>query len=51
MLVAESISANHVLTPRERLEAVRCATTGPSPLLGQIYSSAMYPSMIAARAA
>ena len=46
MLVAESISANQVLIPFGRLEAVRCAITGPSCLLGRIYSSTMYPSML-----
>ena len=51
MLVAESISANQVLIPFGRLEAVRCATTGPSCLLTLIYSFTMYPSMLAIRAA
>jgi hypothetical protein len=50
MLVAESISANQVLIPLGRLEAVRCVATGPSCLLGRIYSSTMYPSMPAVRA-
>jgi len=50
MLVAESISANQVLMPFGRLEAVRCATTGPSCLRALIYSFTMYPSMLAIRA-
>ena len=48
--VAESISANQVLIPPGRLLAVRCTTTGPSRSLSRIYSSTMYPSMLAVRA-